>query len=165
MKKFYYALALATLCGPMVHARMLSVEEAKANISSALGAGMKKAPALGGSLELAQVIAREGTPTLYLFTGADRRGLVVASASSETATVLGYADCGEFDLSSMPPSMQALLDDYSREIAQAEAGEVRTVFSAPAPEREAIEPLCKTQWNQNAPYNDLTPSLVRPALA
>lgn len=159
MKKYYYALALAALTAPAALARTLSVDEAKANISAALGAGMKKAPALGGNLELAQVIAREGTPALYLFTGAERRGLVIASASSETAPVLGYSDCGEFDAASMPPSMRALLDDYSREIAQAEAGDVRTVFAAPAPERESIAPICKTQWNQNAPYNDLTPEL------
>lgn len=159
MKKFYYALALAALCGPALSARTLSVDEAKANISATLSGGVKKAPALGGELNLVQVIKHEGTPTLYLFTGAGERGLVVASASSETAPVLGYADSGRFDIGAIPPSMQALLDDYSSEIALAEAGQVRTVYAAPTPEREAIEPLCKTQWNQNAPYNDLTPEL------
>ena len=58
-------------------------------------------------------------PALYIFSGAGDRGFVVASASSETPAVLGYADT-EFDPASIPPAMQAMLDGYSAEIAQVE---------------------------------------------
>lgn len=159
MKKFLYTLALAGLVAPVASARTLSVDEAKANVVASLGAGMKKVPALDGTLKLARVMTLDGMPTLYLFTGGSDGGLVVASASSEAMPVLGYVGSGNFDAASIPPAMQALLDDYSAEIARAEAGEVRRVYAPASPERAAIEPLCKTQWNQNAPYNDLTPEI------
>lgn len=158
MKRILCALALAGLIAPVAGARTLSADEAKANVAAALSDGLKKAPALKGQLTLQRTISHNGMPALYIFSGAGDRGFVVASASSETPAVLGYADT-EFDPASIPPAMQAMLDGYSAEIAQVEGGQVRTVYALPAPQRDAIAPLCKTQWNQNAPYNDLTPML------
>lgn len=160
MNKLLYTLALAALACPAgLHARTLGVDEAKANATSFLNGGKFKAPGAPKALKLAHVINdNAGVPALYLFTGNDGNGLVVASASSLTPAVLGYTDTGKLDPGAMPPSLAALLQDYSNEIAQAEAGQVMRV-AAKAAVREPVAPLCKTQWNQNAPYNDLVPEM------
>lgn len=160
MNKLLYTLAFAALACPAgLHARTLGVDEAKANATSFINSGRLKAPGAPQALKLAHIINdNDGDPALYLFTGNDGNGLIVASASSLTPAVLGYADSGKLDPASLPPSLDALLQGYSSEIAQAEAGEVMRV-PAKSAEREAIAPLCKTQWNQNAPYNDLVPEL------
>lgn len=160
MKKIYIAMALALSLAPNLSARTLSVDEAKSNAAGFLSSGRRMAPALNGGLTLAGTITdTAGAPALFLFTGARGQGLVVTSASSEAMPVLGYADAGEFDFNAMPPAMRAWLEEYAAQIEQIEAGRTFSV-AAPAPaERQAITPLCKTQWNQNAPYNDLTPEL------
>lgn len=159
MNKLLYTLAFAGLFAPALSARTLSVDEAKANVAAFSTRGMLKAPALNADIHPVGSMAHEGVTTLYLFSGAAGQGLVVASASDLTAPILGYADCGTFDMASIPPSMQALLEDYSAEIAMAEAGQIRKTAAKEADGREAVAPLCKTQWNQNAPYNDLVPTL------
>ncbi|MCM1005646.1 MAG: C10 family peptidase [Prevotella sp.] len=160
MKKILYTLAIAGLFSPALSARTLSVDEAKANAAAFATPGMLKLPALQGSdLRLAGTIQNQGVTTLYLFAPSTDKGVIVASASSLTPAVLGYADSGSFSMDAMPPAMQAVLEQYSAEIAMAEAGQtMKVLYNAPA-ERQAIEPICKTQWNQNAPYNDLTPEL------
>lgn len=160
MKKIFYTLALCGLVVPSISARTLSVDEAKANVAAFTSSSLHKAPALkSGGMRLAGTFNKDGMPTLYVFTSSDSKGVVVASASDLTPAVLGYADSGVFDMNSMPPSMKALLEDYSSEIAMAEAGKTVRVAYKAGEEKQAIAPLCKTQWNQNAPFNDLTPEL------
>lgn len=160
MKKLIYTLALAGLMCPAAQARMLSVEQAKANAQAFATTAKQKAPSLSNSeLKLAGTVDYQGRAALYLFTNTSDRGVVVASASDLTPAILGYADTGSFTMQDIPDGMKYMLDMYAEEIAMAESGQVMQVpYFAPA-ERNPIEPLCKTQWNQNAPYNDLTPKL------
>ena len=160
MKKLLYTLALAGMIAPAVQARTLSVDQAMANASSFAASAMQKAPSLHQtSLKYAGSVDYQGSPAVYLFTSSANQGLIVTSASDLTPAVLGYADSGSFDMQSMPDGLKYMLDMYAEEIAMAEAGQtMQVIYNAPA-ERQPIEPLCKTTWNQNAPYNDLTPTL------
>ena len=98
-----------------------------------------------------------GKPTFYVFSTASRT--ITASADDVAVPLLGYIDSGNFDPARMPPQMKSFLESYSAEIAAATAS-VRihiTKAAASRAERQAIEPLCRTGWNQDAPYNDLCP--------
>lgn len=98
-----------------------------------------------------------GKPTFYVFSTASRT--IIASADDVAVPLLGYIDSGNFDPARMPPQMKSFLESYSAEIAAATAsGRIHiTKAAASRAERQAIEPLCRTGWNQNAPYNDLCP--------
>lgn len=98
-----------------------------------------------------------GKPTFYVFSTALRT--IIASADDVAVPLLGYIDSGNFDPARMPPQMKSFLESYSAEIAAATAsGRIHiTKAAASRAERQAIEPLCRTGWNQDAPYNDLCP--------
>lgn len=98
-----------------------------------------------------------GKPTFYVFSTASRT--IIASADDVAVPLLGYIDSGNFDPARMPPQMKSFLESYSAEIAAATAsGRIHiTKAAASRAERQAIEPLCRTGWNQDAPYNDLCP--------
>lgn len=98
-----------------------------------------------------------GKPTFYVFSAASRT--IIASADDVAVPLLGYIDSGNFDPARMPPQMKSFLESYSAEIAAATAsGRIHiTKAAASRAERQAIEPLCRTGWNQDAPYNDLCP--------
>ena len=98
-----------------------------------------------------------GKPTFYVFSTASRT--IIASADDVAVPLLGYIDSGNFDPARMPPQMKSFLESYSAEIAAVTAsGDFHiTKAAASRAERQAIEPLCKTGWNQDAPYNDLCP--------
>lgn len=98
-----------------------------------------------------------GKPTFYVFSTASRT--IIASADDVAVPLLGYIDSGNFDPARMPPQMKSFLESYSAEIAATTAsGRIHiTKAAASRAERQAIEPLCLTGWNQDAPYNDLCP--------
>lgn len=98
-----------------------------------------------------------GKPTFYVFSTASRT--IIASADDVAVPLLGYIDSGNFDPVRMPPQMKSFLESYSAEIAAATAsGRIHiTKAAASRAERQAIEPLCKTGWNQDDPYNVLCP--------
>lgn len=98
-----------------------------------------------------------GKPTFYVFSTASRT--IIASADDVAVPLLGYIDSGNFDPARMPPQMKSFLESYSAEIAAVTAsGRIHiTKAAASRAERQTIEPLCRTGWNQDAPYNDLCP--------
>lgn len=98
-----------------------------------------------------------GKPTFYVFSTASRT--IIASADDVAVPLLGYIDSGNFDPARMPPHMKSFLESYSAEIAAVTAsGHIHiTKAAASRAERQAIEPLCKTGWNQDDPYNVLCP--------
>lgn len=103
------------------------------------------------------IAAHSDEAELYVF--ANSSSLMIVSADSETPSLLGYSsDYTPGD--ELPPSLTALLQTYAAEIAATRAG---AVVMAPAAASRAdfapIEPICKTTWNQDAPYNDYSPMI------
>lgn len=120
----------------------------------------KGAPALAPAITspvLARTIEKGGNPTVYVFNTNGGEGFCVVSADDLATPVLGYSGNGGFDADNMPPSLMGWLNDYSRIISYARENGM-TVSGAPyVPSLKTIEPITKTKWNQDAPYNDQCP--------
>lgn len=86
-------------------------------------------------------------------------GYVVLAADDLLPVVLGYADNGRFDCDNMPPAMKEWLNGYGRLLEYAvtygaSPANVSVLEGVPS-----IAPLCKTRWNQSAPYNNMCPEI------
>ena len=62
----------------------------------------------------------------YIFNVNDDGGFVIVSGDDRTVGILGYADCGHIHESSIPDGLQALLDDYSKQMEGIHSQEFRT---------------------------------------
>ena len=98
--------------------------------------------------------ARDGkidNPAYYVFNATGNEGFVIVSADDRTEAILGYADNGYFDQDNLPSNVKAWFEYYEQSI--------RSLGNAPAQDPQqrtphaAIEPLIKTKWNQDTPYN------------
>ncbi len=84
------------------------------------------------------------------------RGFVIVAGDDRVPTVLGYSDKGAFDPQDVPEAMQELLDSYAEQINALDHGaKPATHLTAGNP----IAPLVTAQWDQDAPYNLLFPTL------
>ncbi len=146
--------ALALLAGlGSAMGRQLTVSEALA----AAGAERPGIARIAGTAPTAALtLSRDGLNTVYVVDGVGQ-GYVVLAADDVAPAVLGYSDSGSFDAGSIPPNMQAWLDDYSAYIATAASTGSRVVAAPADPTLGDIAPITKTRWNQAAPYNDLCP--------
>lgn len=97
-----------------------------------------------------------GNAAVYLFSRGKNGGIVLTSADDIGAPLLGYTESGNFDPADIPPAMQWWLRQYSRQIAAAREAGVAS-FNASSINRESIEPLVTTKWNQSTPFNDECP--------
>lgn len=99
----------------------------------------------------------EGLKSLYVFNSGDK-GFIVTSADDRLPALLGYSDKGAFDLATAPPALKWWLEEYTREAVYFYRHEAalkpRLESRATYP---AVEPLVKTLWNQDAPFNDDCP--------
>lgn len=145
--KHLYSLLGAALCALSAHAAHLTPSEALSRLSSSSpGLPMRMAPAKDLKLVLT-------APGCYVYN--QPGGFMVLAADDAGAPLLGYSDSGEFDPDNIPPQLQYWLDAYAEQMAAA-----TMPYQAPVwPDWASIEPLCKTRWDQNAPYNDLCPTV------
>lgn len=149
-------------------ARQLSPEEALERVAADNGtsAVIKKKAAASAGLSLvyrADASAKADLPMVYVFSG--KNSFVVTSADDEFPAVLGYGDNGDFDADNMPPQLKWWLGEYAREMEyyldhkpETTASDTRAIARI-APEMPAISPMVKTLWDQDAPYNRLSPTL------
>ncbi len=93
----------------------------------------------------------------YLFSTGNE-GFIVVSADDIAPAVLGYSDAATVDPADMPPSFRYWLNQYAAQIEAARRYGVRKATQR-HPQFEAIAPMVETHWNQNAPYNDMTPEV------
>lgn len=111
------------------------------------------------ALQLLYTATHEGMNTLYVF-GSPQGGFAILPADDAVnATVLGYSDTAAFDAATMPDNLRWWLGQYSQEIAMT-ASRPQAVLSDPGTGPVGypdIEPLVTARWNQEAPYNLLTP--------
>ncbi|MCM1163065.1 MAG: C10 family peptidase [Muribaculaceae bacterium] len=160
MKKTIITLAAATLAATgAVQAKSLSPAEALrralASEEAPAAVSQMKAPArVEASITLNQLQSDE--PALYVISRGEGRGFVVVSADDVAAPLLGYSD-NDLDLNNLPDNFRWWLSQYQAEIS-AGISQGATTYEAPAAANyPAIEPLCTTKWDQDSPYNNLSP--------
>ena len=113
------------------------------------------------SLRIAHKAPRLNAPATnadaaYYTFNAPHGGFVIVAGDDRVPAVLGYSDKNTFDPQDMPEAMQRLLEGYAAQIDALDHG------AKPAPHYvngNAIAPLLTAQWDQDAPYNLLFPTL------
>lgn len=106
----------------------------------------------------------ENTPAYYICNINDADGFVVVSGDDRFKEVLGYATSGNINNENLPEGLQYWLGFLAREMQAAQAhydanGIMRTsdISDESFNALTSVEPLIKTKWNQNSPFNDLCP--------
>lgn len=158
------AAVLTMLNNSNTEAKSISPAEALARVKAELSTGVSEMPSLKPETyklaythEAVQSVKR---PMMYIFTPNTGKGFVLSSANDEFPAILGYSNNSDFDASNISPDMQWWLGQYEQEMEWILAHPA----SAAAAERtelgEPVAPMLKTQWNQNAPYNNYTPAMM-----
>ncbi|MBR1917267.1 MAG: C10 family peptidase [Bacteroidaceae bacterium] len=108
--------------------------------------------------------AQTDAEPFYVFGADDGEGFVIVSGDERMAPVLAYSVSGSFDMAAMPDNVRAWLGLYEKEFSMLQSGKAAKSQSLRADEGQpvgelsgAVEPFMKSQWGQNAPYNNLCP--------
>ena len=95
----------------------------------------------------------------YVFNAGEDQGYVIVSGDDRTAPILGYSYHGSFDVDKIPCNMAAWLQGYADQIKYIQEHPEVAVTRGDVPTHDNVAPLISTTWGQNAPYNNLLPSL------
>ncbi len=163
--RFPLSLLAAALSALPALAAPVSPDEARQelmNFRRLNASRLDKAPAWSaGELELVySATAPQGEACFYIFNYPGGRGFSIVSADDRLPGVLGFSDNGSFDPDSIPVNVKWWLGQYEAEISaflQADPQTGRRVSRAMTQDREAIEPITSTKWDQGAPYNNDCP--------
>ena len=117
-------------------------------------------------------IVLKNTNNVYIVNIGDDQGFVIVSGESGTEVdVLGYCDHGSFNYADVPVQLQDLLNEYSVGIDSLRINPALATYKSdgkgvldlldyyPSYLGDlVVEPLIKSTWNQNSPYNSHTPN-------
>jgi len=113
-----------------------------------------------------------GRAAFYVFNVVDNQGFVIISADNSVNPVLGYSTSGSFQPHNLPPALAFLLNSYKEQIAIVQNKKLSATTAtlqqwqhyaqpaesfAPAKSATNIAPLLKTNWDQNAGWNNACP--------
>lgn len=147
------------LAGNAVMAQEIAVDVARGNAlqflsSKASGSKHAKGQPVSTDLKLAYTSKSEAKTCFYVFNVGDDNGFVIAGGDEAALEILGYCDHGTFDYDTAPDNFRWWLDQYTEQIAHAEVSTSSPrKAKAQTAERNSIEPLIKTKWDQDYPYN------------
>lgn len=155
MKRFKTKLGICALGSLFMampcFARQLSLDEALRNASGNPLAGHSRS-----MHELLYTEQADGLNVAYILSANEGEGYVVLAADDVLPAVLGYSDTGRFDAASIPPAMEAWMQEYGRQLTYAVANGIQTVEAAEA-DHPSVAPLCPSTWGQSTPYNNNCP--------
>ncbi|MBR4810470.1 MAG: C10 family peptidase [Bacteroidaceae bacterium] len=125
-------------------------------------AGRMAAPCRNGSVKLES--APVEASSIYAFN-LEGGGFIIASADSRTLPVLGYSTSGSIDWELLPDNIREWLKSYDEAVASLgnrtdiiDGNLLSDPSQSDTPlQREPVEPLIKTHWDQFAPYWNQTP--------
>ena len=165
MKKLLLTGLIALVAGTAAEARTLTPGEALGRLGADRTAmGVLNGAAASNSRLLKTVRTSKGDAAVYLFGNMANKGYMLVSADDVAEPLLGYSHTPlPTDTAQMPPQLSWWLTEYAGEIeaAQQSGTSVSSTASfglkAEHINKPAIKPLMTTTWNQDAPYNDLTP--------
>lgn len=155
MKKILLSATFVALTAS-VWAAPLSPEDA---LGRAVQAGPARVAAKNTRFELAHSAKIAGRDMIYLFKNTSDEGFLIAPADDSAPALLGYGDTKITDeTGKMAPGFEYWINELARQVEYAAANKAQhKAEPRKRAERAEIEPLCKTLWNQDAPFNDLCP--------
>lgn len=151
MKKLPISLMILAMGAAPAFARQLSPAEALEALTANAPGGAMKAPA--SSLRLAYTVGDDNFKSCYIFNRGENAGFMVVAADDAVTPLLGYSDEGAFDPADIPANMKDFLAGYAAEIRWASQHPDMVRPRKASPERDPIEPICKTEWSQEEPFN------------
>lgn len=113
--------------------------------------GPSKAPSNVTPL-LAYTAQTNGTPDFFVFNrGENLPGYVIVNSAPDAETsILGYSTSNTFDAEAIPDALRWWLSQY-------QASGVAKLPARAGASRHDVEPLVKTKWNQDTPFNNAIP--------
>lgn len=97
----------------------------------------------------------------YVYNIGDKQGFIIVSGDDRTKPILGYSDEGAFSTENIPEHVKAFMVNYKNQIKNVIQNnttiELHKVMKAVIPNDSAVEPLIKTKWGQESPYNSKIP--------
>jgi thiol protease/hemagglutinin prtT len=97
--------------------------------------------------------------TYYVFGSQSGRAFAIVAGDDLLPPILGYSLTDTFDGHQLPVQLQAYLAGYSRWVEMARAKNVSVRAEVLRDETSVVTPLLQgLAWNQDAPYNNLTPT-------
>lgn len=154
----YKSLLLLAVCllALGVNAEVLTPAQSLERVTDvARSIDVRRMVSVAERMEPSATITLNSFPEVYVYTPASG-GLLVVSADSETQPLLGYSDnfkAGD----KLPPALEFMMECWAEEINAMRSGNVTYTF-APESDFASIAPMCKTKWNQSAPYNNDCPT-------
>lgn len=149
---------LGLLCSGVISATPLTPEQALSRMSSGAPAKLRSVNMTETRLAYTARSA-SGDPVAYVFNRPDG-GYVLLGGDDVAYPVLGYSDSGEFDPDNVSPAFLWWMSQYGGQIEAARRNNAGAADGI-SPWREGrnvvVQPYLKSQWNQDAPYNDKCP--------
>lgn len=93
----------------------------------------------------------------YIFNVTDGGGFVLVSGDDRTPAILGYSTEGNIKPDEIPSNIRYWLDSYTRQLAALDRGVPAVQTAKTRSALAEIEPMIKTRWDQEEPYNLMCP--------
>ena len=166
MKRIFLSVICFMLVATL-YADVVTPEQAKQIASQFLMANSANSPARRGmepttlSTDIVfNAVNSAGQPYLYSVTTAGQNGYVLVSGDDRFAPILGFSDSHNFNEQQMPENMRSWLQGYVDQMRYLDSIGYQPSLSAPRGSvsvMASVSPLVQTQWDQDAPYNNLCP--------
>lgn len=153
MKKNILSLMAALLIGGSAMAAPVSVSDAKQKALSFVRQQAAKVnnPRKAKAMQNAQLTeANAFGNELHIFNVGGNNGFVIVSGDDRTEEILGYVDCGNFDINTIPANMKAWLQGYVNQIKSLGGKNIQKAPKKAA--KPTIEKLMTTKWDQSGSY-------------
>lgn len=103
-------------------------------------------------LSLAFMKEHKDSTSLYIFNRKDEPGFVLVGISDNQEQILGYSETTSFNKENIPEGFLWLMENYNNLLQNSQK---KNTF--PKKIKGTIEPLVKTKWSQEYPYNNMCP--------
>ena len=163
----FIAVIVMAMTVPFASAKQIGPERALeiARQFSTTDTKLKSMSASPAQMKVVYTAKPEGSPAdsddnglLYVVSSGDNAGYVMVAGDDVVSNpVLGYSTGGEFDYGTAPDNLKWWIGEYARMIEYA-AEHGMAVAETPKFDT-SLDPMIKTHWNQDYPYNNLCPWL------
>ncbi len=113
--------------------------------------------------ELRSIESSSNQNDYYIFIGKNNKGFAIISGTDSLNPILAYTKNGQINKKQLPPQLKELLKKYQEREKFIRQGQIVDELRATKPfmikPQIIIEPLVKSKWGQDIPYNELLPNI------